>query len=142
VDSDSDILEKFGFEVSLSNPGKTRLIAEAKNKTDKVDAKTLARLLRADMLFTCYVRARATRKKVEICSRSKADAEELASYLGLEEFLDRDLNKGFSGGDQESRTPTALGSRSRSRPHRRAGVWRARAASVPIIYFTADIDII
>ena len=50
-----DILEKFGFEVFLSNPGKTRLIAEAKNKTDKIDAKILARLLRADMLFTCYV---------------------------------------------------------------------------------------
>ncbi len=50
-----DILEKFGIEVSLSNPGKTRLIAEAKNKTDKIDAKILAQLLRADMLFTCYV---------------------------------------------------------------------------------------
>jgi transposase len=50
-----DILEKYGIEVSLSNPYKTRLIAEAKNKTDKVDAKMLARLLRADMLFTYYV---------------------------------------------------------------------------------------
>ena len=44
-----DILEKYGIEVSLSNPYKTRLIAEAKNKTDKVDAKILARLLRADI---------------------------------------------------------------------------------------------
>ncbi|GAH57281.1 unnamed protein product, partial [marine sediment metagenome] len=34
-----DMLEKFGFEVFLSNPGKTRLIAEAKHKTDKIDAK-------------------------------------------------------------------------------------------------------
>jgi Fe-S cluster assembly ATP-binding protein len=45
------------------------------------------------------IRGLKTRKIVEICSRSKADAEELASYLGLEEFLDRDLNKGFSGGE-------------------------------------------
>ena len=50
-----DTLEEFGYDVFLSNPGKTRLIAEAKNKTDKIDAKILARLLRADMLFTCYV---------------------------------------------------------------------------------------
>jgi len=60
-----DILEKFGVEVFLSNPGKTRLIAEAKNKTDKVDAKILARLLRADMLFTCYVPGEEIRNRRE-----------------------------------------------------------------------------
>ena len=60
-----DILEKFGFEVFLSNPGKTRLIAEAKNKTDKIDAKILARLLRADMLFTCYVPGEEIRNRRE-----------------------------------------------------------------------------
>ncbi|GAI17638.1 unnamed protein product, partial [marine sediment metagenome] len=60
-----DMLEKFGFEVFLSNPGKTRLIAEAKNKTDKIDAKILARLLRADMLFTCYVPGEEIRSRRE-----------------------------------------------------------------------------
>lgn len=60
-----DILEKFGFDVSLSNPYKTRLIAEAKIKTDKVDAKILARLLRADMLFTCYVPGEEIRNRRE-----------------------------------------------------------------------------
>jgi len=60
-----DILEKFGFEVFLSNPGKTRLIAEAKHKTDKIDAKILARLLRADMLFTCYVPGEEIRTRRE-----------------------------------------------------------------------------
>jgi len=60
-----DILEEFGFEVFLSNPGKTRLIAEAKHKTDKIDAKILARLLRADMLFTCYVPAEEIRNRRE-----------------------------------------------------------------------------
>ena len=60
-----DMLEKFGFEVFLSNPGKTRLIAEAKHKTDKVDAKMLARLLRADMLFTCYVPGEEIRNRRE-----------------------------------------------------------------------------
>jgi len=60
-----DILEKYGIDVSLSNPRKTRLIAEAKNKTDKVDAKILARLLRADMLFTCYVPGEEIRNRRE-----------------------------------------------------------------------------
>ena len=50
-----DRLEAHGFDIVLSNPYKTRLIAEAKIKIDKVDARTLARLLRADMLATCYV---------------------------------------------------------------------------------------
>ena len=59
------ILEKFSFEIFLSNPGKTRLIAEAKNKTDKFDAKILARLLRADMLFTCYVPGEEIRDRRE-----------------------------------------------------------------------------
>ena len=60
-----DILENIGIDVVLSNPTKTRLIAEAKNKTDKVDAKTLARLLRADMLFTCYVPGEEIRNRRE-----------------------------------------------------------------------------
>jgi len=60
-----DILEKYGIDVSLSNPYKTRLIAEAKIKTDKVDAKMLARLLRADMLFTCYVPGEEIRNRRE-----------------------------------------------------------------------------
>jgi transposase len=41
------------------------LIAEAKNKTDKFDAKILARLLRADMLFTCYVPGEEIRDRRE-----------------------------------------------------------------------------
>ena len=55
-----DRLEEHGFDVALSNPSKTRLIAEAKVKTDKVDARTLAALLRADMIPTCYVPGRSS----------------------------------------------------------------------------------
>jgi transposase len=61
-----DRLEEHGFDVSLSNPAKTRLIAEAKVKTDKVDAKTLAMLLRADMLPTCYVPGEELRSRREL----------------------------------------------------------------------------
>jgi transposase len=61
-----DRLEEHGFNVVLSNPYKTRLIAEAKVKTDKVDARTLARLLRADMLSTCYVPDEEQRSRREL----------------------------------------------------------------------------
>lgn len=50
-----DLLEKEGFEVHLSHPLKTRLICEAKVKTDKVDARMLAHLLRADLLPESYI---------------------------------------------------------------------------------------
>ena len=61
-----DRLEKHGFTVALSNPAKTRLIAEAKVKTDKVDARTLAALLRADMIPTCYVPGAELRSRREL----------------------------------------------------------------------------
>ncbi len=61
-----DRLETHGFDVALSNPSKTRLIAEAKVKTDKVDARTLAGLLRADMLPTCYVPGEELRSRREL----------------------------------------------------------------------------
>ena len=61
-----DRLETRGFDVALSNPGKTRLIAEAKVKTDKVDARTLAALLRADMIPTCYVPDEELRSRREL----------------------------------------------------------------------------
>ena len=39
----------------LANPKKTRAIAEARLKNDKVDARTLADLLRADLVAPSYV---------------------------------------------------------------------------------------
>jgi transposase len=44
------LLERSGAQVVISNPMKTRAIAEAKVKTDKVDAAVLAQLLAADFL--------------------------------------------------------------------------------------------
>jgi len=44
------ILKPFVAEVGVSNPLKTKAIAEAKIKTDKVDAEVLAQLLRCDFL--------------------------------------------------------------------------------------------
>ena len=40
-----------------------------------------------------------TRQMIEICARERIDAEALARTLNLEDFLDRDVNAGFSGGE-------------------------------------------
>ncbi len=40
-----------------------------------------------------------TRQMIDICARRKVDAEEMARSLNFEEFLDRDVNAGFSGGE-------------------------------------------
>ena len=48
--------------VVVSNPAKTRAIAEAKVKTDKVDARILAQLLAADFLPETWVADDRTRR--------------------------------------------------------------------------------
>lgn len=49
-----------GFDTVLSNPIKTKAIASAKIKTDKIDAKVLAELLRANMIPGCYIPSKKT----------------------------------------------------------------------------------
>jgi transposase len=50
-----DLLEGLGYKPLLSHPYKTRLIAESMIKTDKIDARALAHLLRTDLLPLSYV---------------------------------------------------------------------------------------
>ena len=50
-----DELQGMGFEVKLSHPSKTKAIASAKIKTDKIDAKMLAYLLSVDLLPEAHV---------------------------------------------------------------------------------------
>lgn len=50
-----DALEEAGVSVCLSHPLKTRAIAEARIKTDKVDSEILAQLLRTNFLPKAYV---------------------------------------------------------------------------------------
>lgn len=61
-----DFLEEHGIEVILSHPSKTRIIAEAKIKTDKIDSRTLAKLLRADFLPRSYIPSREIRENREL----------------------------------------------------------------------------
>ncbi|KPK63362.1 hypothetical protein AMJ83_07260 [candidate division WOR_3 bacterium SM23_42] len=50
-----DVLQDMGCDVALSNPLQTKAIATARIKNDKVDARILAHLLRADLLPTCWI---------------------------------------------------------------------------------------
>ena len=50
----------------MANPFKTRVIAEAQVKTDKVDAAILAQLLRADLICAVHIPAKETRQRKEV----------------------------------------------------------------------------
>jgi transposase len=50
-----DTLEENEIDTKLANPYKTRIIAEAKIKSDKLDARILSDLLRTDLIYESYV---------------------------------------------------------------------------------------
>ena len=51
----AELLEEAGFDVHLAHPLRTRAIAAARVKTDAIDAKTLAHLLRTGLLPEAYI---------------------------------------------------------------------------------------
>ena len=53
-------------DIVLANPFKTRIIAEAQIKTDKVDARILADLLRANLIAKVHICGKATRELKEM----------------------------------------------------------------------------
>ena len=57
------IIENLTDNITLAHPLKTRIIGEAKIKTDKIDSKVLAYMLKADMLPACYIPSRSAIKK-------------------------------------------------------------------------------
>lgn len=61
-----ELLEAKTQNISLAHPAKTRVIAEAKLKNDKVDSKMLAHLLRTDLLPKAYIPSRETRDLREL----------------------------------------------------------------------------
>jgi len=58
-----DWLEQLVDEVTLAHPAKVRVIAEAKVKTDRIDSRMLAQLLRADLIPAAYVPGVVTREQ-------------------------------------------------------------------------------
>jgi transposase len=61
-----ELLESMGYEVKLAHPMKTRIIAEAKIKTDAKDSEALAHLLRTNLLPTSYVPPKEIRELREL----------------------------------------------------------------------------
>jgi transposase len=57
-----DALSKAGHEVIISNPCKTKAIASAKIKNDKIDSHILAQLLRAELIAPVHVSRLETRQ--------------------------------------------------------------------------------
>jgi transposase len=57
----ADLLEEAGYELHLAHPLRTKAIASARVKTDAVDARTLAHLLRTDLLPEAYIAPRELR---------------------------------------------------------------------------------
>jgi len=56
-----ELLDDYGYEPHLVHPTRREAIASARLKNDKVDAATLARLLRADLLPEAWIAPPATR---------------------------------------------------------------------------------
>lgn len=74
-----DILESFVAKIVIGNPLKTRAIAEAKVKTDKIDAMILAQLLRCDFLPEVWIPDKQTRVLRRLTSFRKALVQEATS---------------------------------------------------------------
>lgn len=81
-----DLLTGEGFEVVISNPVKTKAIASAKIKNDKLDSHMLAQLLRASLISTVYVGSLETRKLKELLrhrSRLVRDATRMKNRIHM-----------------------------------------------------------
>lgn len=75
-----ETLESLGCLVNLSNPLKTKLIASARIKNDKVDSKILADLLRTNLLPTAYIQPKEIRDLKEIV-RQRAGYVEMRTKI-------------------------------------------------------------
>jgi len=62
----ADLLDENGIELHLSHPLRTKAIASARVKTDAVDARTLAHLLRTDLLPEAWVAPQPVRDLREL----------------------------------------------------------------------------
>ena len=103
-----EAFEDRGIPIELANPMKVRAIAEASVKTDKVDARTLARLLRTNLIARCHVAERGVRGVRQLLrERNNLVKARTQAINRLHNLLDRyDLNpKEFCTGHLEGEGP-------------------------------------
>jgi transposase len=85
-----EAFESNGITVKLANPVKTRAIAEARVKTDKLDARILAHPLRADLIAECYVPPRNVREsRSRLSHRSNIVKEQTRIKNRIHSLLDK-----------------------------------------------------
>lgn len=94
-----ELLENEGYEVKLAHPLKTRIIAEARIKTDRRDSRALAPLLRLGWLPTSYVPPKEIRELRELTRlrtylvmtrtrfKNKVHAELAKRWIGIRGYL-------------------------------------------------------
>ncbi len=89
-----EAFEDRGIPIELANPMKVRAIAEASVKTDKVDARTLAHLLRTNLIARCHVAERGVRGVRQLLrERNNLVKARTQAVNRLHNLLDRyDLN--------------------------------------------------
>jgi transposase len=94
-------LEEAGVKVILANPKKTKAIAEARLKNDKVDASILADLLRADLVAPCYVPPAEIRELRSLVRHRMNLVKDMTRVKNrVHALLDKYELKGFNGTDQ------------------------------------------
>jgi len=62
----ADLLQEMGAEVHLAHPSKVRIIAESRNKNDRVDSEALLMLLKAGLLPEAYLASVEVRQKRQL----------------------------------------------------------------------------
>jgi transposase len=94
-------LARNGYDVFVSHPTKTKLIAESRIKTDRIDSHALAELLRLDALPESYMPDEETSDLKEMVrrraflvrerSKFKAKIRDCLVYRGIKEYSDAGL---------------------------------------------------
>src|ERR1700737_3088556 len=62
----SRLLSDLGHEVNVAHARKVRLIGESRKKDDRIDARTLARLVRIDPQLLCPVKHRSAEAQADL----------------------------------------------------------------------------
>lgn len=88
-----DLLEENGITTLLANPLKTRIIAEARLKDDKLDSNVLADLLRANLVYESFVPDKEhrelrhlTRSRIDLVHTRTAFSNKVHSVLDKYEY--------------------------------------------------------
>lgn len=74
-------IEDRQLDLGLAHPLKVRAIASARINTDKIDATTLAHLLRTDLLPTAYIPPRALRDRASLVRLRTPVKNKIAAIL-------------------------------------------------------------